>query len=90
VNLVIAEDHKGLRAAASEVFHASQQRYKVHWMHNALAHASAKERPAVAATLKTIFLRCRFCSGGSLRAAFPSRMRKNHGTRGWSQWMMVG
>jgi transposase-like protein len=55
VKLVIADDHKGLRAAASKVFHATQQRCKVHWMRNALAHASAKQRPAVAAMLKTIF-----------------------------------
>jgi len=55
VKLVIADDHKGLRAAASKVFHATQQRCKVHWMRNALAHASAKQRPPVAAMLKTIF-----------------------------------
>ena len=55
VKLVVADDHKGLRAAASKVFHATLQRCKVHWMRNALAHASAKQRPAVAAMLKTIF-----------------------------------
>ena len=32
VRLVIADDHKGLRAAASKVFHASLQRCRVHWM----------------------------------------------------------
>src|ERR671913_1450498 len=32
VKLVIADDHKGLRAAASKVFHASLQRCRVHWM----------------------------------------------------------
>jgi len=30
--LVIADDHKGLRAAASKVFHAPLQRCRVHWM----------------------------------------------------------
>jgi transposase-like protein len=55
VKLVISDDHKGLKAAASKVFHATQQRCRVHWMRNALAHASAKQRPAVAAMLKTIF-----------------------------------
>jgi transposase-like protein len=54
VKLVTSDDHKGLRAAA-RVFHAAQQRCKVHWMRNALAHVSAKQRPAVAAMLKTIF-----------------------------------
>ena len=37
VKLVIADDHKGLRAAASKVFHATLQRCRVHWMRNALA-----------------------------------------------------
>jgi len=55
VRLVIADDHKGLRAAASKVFNATLQRCRVHWMRNALAHAPAKQRPAVAAMLKTIF-----------------------------------
>ncbi|WP_254070608.1 transposase, partial [Acidisphaera sp. L21] len=30
-------DHKGLRAAASRVFHATMQRCRVHWMRNVLA-----------------------------------------------------
>ena len=55
VKLVIADDHKGLRAAASKVFNASQQRCRVHWMRNALAHAAPKQRPAVIAMIKTIF-----------------------------------
>jgi putative transposase len=52
---VIADDHKGLRAAARRVFNAGLQRCRVHWMRNALAHAPAKQRAAVAAMLKTIF-----------------------------------
>ena len=55
VKLVIADDHKGLRAAASKVFHATLQRCRVHWMRNALAHVAAKQRPAVIAMIKTIF-----------------------------------
>ncbi|MCZ0962656.1 IS256 family transposase [Paracoccus benzoatiresistens] len=55
VKLVIADDHKGLRAAARRVFNATHQRCRVHWMRNALAHASAKSRTAIAAMLKTIF-----------------------------------
>jgi transposase-like protein len=55
VKLVIADDHKGLRAAARRVFNATLQRCRVHWMRNALAHAPAKQRAAVAAMLKTIF-----------------------------------
>ena len=55
VKLVIADDHKGLRAAARRVFNATHQRCRVHWMRNAVAHAPAKQRTAVAAMLKTIF-----------------------------------
>jgi putative transposase len=56
VKLVIADDHKGLRAAATKVFHASHQRCRVHWMRNTLAHVPATQRPAVVAMLKTIFV----------------------------------
>ena len=52
---MIADDHKGLRAAARRVFNAGLQRCRVHWMRNALAHAPAKQRAAVAAMLTTIF-----------------------------------
>jgi putative transposase len=52
---VVADDHKGLRAAAAKVFHASLQRCRVHWMRSALAHVPAKQRPAVIAMLKTVF-----------------------------------
>ena len=37
------------------MFNATHQRCRVHWMRNALAHAPAKQRTAVAAMLKTIF-----------------------------------
>ena len=55
VKLVVADDHKGLRAAARRVFNATHQRCRVHWLRNALAHAPAKSRTAVAAMLKPIF-----------------------------------
>ena len=55
VKLVVADDHKGLRAAARRIFNASHQRCRVHWMRNALAHAPAKQRTAVSPMLKTIF-----------------------------------
>jgi len=55
VKLIVADDHKGLRAAARRVFGAAQQRCRVHWMRNALAHVPAKSRAAVAAMLRTIF-----------------------------------
>jgi putative transposase len=55
VKLVISDDHKGLRAAASRVFHATMQRCRVHWMRNVLAHVAVKQRPGVIAMIKTIF-----------------------------------
>jgi len=55
VKLVVADDHKGLRAAASRVLHATQQRCRVHWMRNALAPVGARQRATVAAMLRTIF-----------------------------------
>jgi putative transposase len=55
IKLVISDDHKGLRSAAGKVFNATQQRCRLHWMRNALAHVGAKQRPAVVAMLKTIF-----------------------------------
>ena len=55
MKLVVADDHKGLRAAAAKVFSATHQRCRVHWMRNALAHVAPKQRPAVVAMLKTIF-----------------------------------
>ena len=55
VKLVIADDHKGLRAAATKVFHASHQRCRVHWMRNALARVQPKQRSVVVALLRTIF-----------------------------------
>ena len=55
MKLVIADDHKGLRAAAQRVFSATHQRCRVHWARNILAHVGAKNRAAVAAMLKTIF-----------------------------------
>src|SRR5215216_7012333 len=55
VRLVIADDHKGLRAAARRVFSAGLQRCRVHWARNLLGRAAPKQRAAVAAMIRTIF-----------------------------------
>ena len=55
VKLVVADDHKGLRAAARRVFNAGLQRCRVHWARNLLAHVAPKQRAAVAAMIRTIF-----------------------------------
>jgi putative transposase len=55
IKLVIADDHRGLRAAARRVFNAGLQRCRVHWARNLLAHVAPKQRAAVAAMIRTIF-----------------------------------
>jgi putative transposase len=55
VKLVAADDHKGLRAAATKVLHATQQRCRVHWMRNLLGRVPPGQRAMVAALLRTIF-----------------------------------
>jgi putative transposase len=56
VKLIVADDHKGLRAAATKVLHATLQRCRVHWMRNLLGRGvPAGQRSMVAALLRTIF-----------------------------------
>ena len=47
--LIIADDHKGLKAAASKVLGARIQRCRVHFMRSALACVGKKDRPIVTA-----------------------------------------
>ncbi|GBR16184.1 transposase [Komagataeibacter nataicola NRIC 0616] len=54
--MIAADAHAGLRAAAARVFNATPQRCRVHWMRNAFAYAHTKQRPAVSALLRTIFM----------------------------------
>ena len=53
--LIIADDHKGLKAAAAKVLGATVQRCRVHFMRNALACVGKKDRPIVIAALRTAF-----------------------------------
>ncbi len=55
VQLVIADDHRGLTAAADKVLNAPRQRCRVHWMRNMGAYVGVKHRPVVTAMIKTIF-----------------------------------
>jgi putative transposase len=55
VKLVIADNHQGLRAAATKVLHATLQRCRVHWMRNLLGRVPPGQRAMVAAMLRTIF-----------------------------------
>ena len=55
VKLVIADDHKGLKAAATRVLGATAQRCRVHFMRNLLAHAGKQGRRVVSAFVATAF-----------------------------------
>ena len=55
VKLVIADDHKGLKAAATRILGATAQRCRVHFMRNLLAHAGKRGRRVVSAFVATAF-----------------------------------
>ncbi len=55
VKLVISDDHKGLKAAATRVLGATWQRCRVHFMRNLLAHAGKQGRRVVSAFVTTAF-----------------------------------
>ena len=56
VKLVISDAHEGLKAAAAKVLGATWQRCRVHFMRNALAHATKGQRLMVAAAMRTAFV----------------------------------
>jgi len=55
VKLVVSDAHEGLKAAVRKVLTASWQRCRVHFMRNATAHAGVKQRPMIAAAIRTAF-----------------------------------
>jgi putative transposase len=55
VKLVISDAHQGLKAAIAKILGASWQRCRVHFMRNALAHASKNGRRVVSAFIATAF-----------------------------------
>ena len=55
VKLVIADDHKGLKAAPTRILGATAQRCRVHFMRNLLAHAGKQGRRVVSAFVATAF-----------------------------------
>jgi len=55
VRLVISDAHEGLKAAIRQIFSASWQRCRVHFMRNALAHAPKGQHSMVAAAIRTAF-----------------------------------
>ena len=55
VKLLISDDHKGLKAAATRILGATAQRCRVHFMRNLLAHAGKQGRRVVSAFVATAF-----------------------------------
>ena len=53
--LIIANYHKGLKAAAAKVLGVTVQRCRAHFMRNALACVGKMDRPIVTAALRTAF-----------------------------------
>jgi putative transposase len=56
VKHLVSDSHEGLKAAAKKVLATSWQRCRVHFMRNAMQHVSAKQRPMVAAAIRTAFV----------------------------------
>jgi len=55
VQLVISDDHKGLKAAITRILGATWQRCRVHFMRTLLAHAGKQGRRVVSAFVATAF-----------------------------------
>ena len=55
VKLVISDDHKGLKAAATRILGTTWQRCRIHFMRNLLAHAGRQGRRVVSAFVATAF-----------------------------------
>jgi putative transposase len=55
VKLVISDAHEGLKAAIAQVFKATWQRCRVHFMRNMLAYVPKAHHSMVAAAIRTVF-----------------------------------
>jgi putative transposase len=55
VKLVVSDAHEGLKAAIAQVFRATWQRCRVHFMRNALAHVPKGQHQMVAAAIRSVF-----------------------------------
>ncbi len=55
VKLVISDSHEGIKAAVSNVMHATWQRCRVHFMRAVMAHAGKSARRVVAPIVSAAF-----------------------------------
>lgn len=56
MKLVISDSHSGLKAAIRQVFSASWQRCRVHFMRNVLGRVSRASQSVVRAALQQVFV----------------------------------
>ena len=82
VRLVIADDHKGLRAAARRVFSAGLRRCRVHRARNLLGHAAPRQRAAVAAMIRTIVAQDTKAEAFAQWDKVADALRERHGKPG--------
>ena len=84
--LLISDDHKGLKAAATRILGATWQRCRVHFARNLLAHAGRQGRRVVSAFVATAFAQedadsAKALRKGSYFPGFPKEHRqKLHST----------
>ncbi len=73
--LVISDSHEGIKAAASKALKAIWQRFRVHFMRNALAHAGKTQRRMVSAAIGTVFVQDSADSAGSQWRSVADQLR---------------
>ncbi len=79
VQLVISDAHEGLKAAISQVFKASWQRCRVHFMRNALAHVSKAEHSMVSAAIRSVFAQDNQAAASQTWRHVADQLRKRFG-----------
>ncbi len=79
VKLVISDAHEGLKAAISQVFKASWQRCRVHFMRNALAHVSKAEHSMVSAAIRSVFAQDNQAAASQTWRHVADQLRKRFG-----------
>ena len=66
VKLVISDAHEGLKAAIAQVFKATWQRCRVHFMRNALAYVPKAQHQMVAAAIRTVFMQADYVTASTV------------------------
>ena len=80
VQLVISDDHKGLKVATTRILGATWQRCRVHFMRNLLAHAGKQGQRVVSAVGATAFAQDDAEAAAAQR--MPRKARRSYTTLG--------